>query len=452
MKIEPRFFSTLFGILAIHELLLMRCFALPPGISDTLSHPPPDSGPFAYNTFVPPNVPGASYIDPVFGATVRRLSVDHVPDDSYARNMFWNADGTKYLHRTTEGTAFADFWDVLDTRTGQVTHAAIPISVIAADAGFDPVDPNVLYKYVGSTIHKITLLSGGTWSDDVYFTAPDTIKTLGGSLNWLDASGRYMIVRYGSEPSIYLYDRQNLGAGPYANPVDGANTIEAGSYVTITPDGKYLAGYHSGGQYNIGYGISWAVDHFNRSVSTSPVDFWDLCGDHGTFMSTSDGRDYMVINDCANTPELWLADITNNVGGQTDTVQKAAPNNKLLLPASWSIPNGGCGHKSAVAKGPLKDWAFCAGENDDPIDGPVSDWYVYKQEIFAINVMSGQILRLAHHRSRGLDFSYYRYPRLSASWGGEYVGWNSNFNQPDSIDVYVVPFGAAITGGTLTFR
>src|SRR2546425_776557 len=64
--------------------------SLPPvaGIlDDGLSHPPPATGVFAYNSFVPSLTLGTSYVDPVFGSTVRRVTTDHAQDDIYARNM-----------------------------------------------------------------------------------------------------------------------------------------------------------------------------------------------------------------------------------------------------------------------------------------------------------------------------------------------------------------------------
>src|SRR5215213_7940199 len=68
--------------------------------SDHAQYPPPATGSLAYNAFVPAAAPGSSYVDPVFGETVRRLTSDHVRDDIYARNMWWSADERRYLHRT----------------------------------------------------------------------------------------------------------------------------------------------------------------------------------------------------------------------------------------------------------------------------------------------------------------------------------------------------------------
>ena len=429
------------------------------GLVDSLSHPPPALGTFAYNSFVPPVTPGASYVDPVFGTTVRRVTTDHSVDDLYARNMWWNADETRYLHRNPDGTGFADYLAVINVATGQVTHNGIPIGTVAADDGFDPVNANALYYHTASSIHQVTLGSNGTWTSSVYFTAPagQTLNSLGGTINWLDASGRYMVVRYGPEPSVYLYDRQNLAAGPYANPVDGATTIDVGSYVGITPDGQFLVGYQgangTAGLYDMGQGVSWKIDHANRAIAATENIFWSLCGDHGSFISPSDGRDYMVVSNCNDFAELWRVDITNDIAGLDETGQKALPNNLRLI--SWPTWNEVGSHVATAATGALRDWAFYATEDGtdtfnsgtvDPMTGNITPWHAYRDEIVAFNVLTGASRRLAHHRSRSVDVmgNYYDMPRVSTSWGGTYVGWASNFNQSGVIDVYAVPFAATL--------
>src|SRR3989449_1522781 len=432
-----------------------------PGLADQLIHMPPASGPFAYNSFVPPATQGASYVDPVFGTTVRQLTTDHVNDNIYARNMWWNADETRYLHRTTNGRPWPDFWNVIDVATGKVTHKGIPIGGViggagpfAADGGFDPVDPNVLYALGPTSIYKITLNADGTWTSTAYFTPPGgvALKSLGGTLNWLDASGHYMVVRYGAEPSVYVYDRKNLAAGPYANPVRGDNTIDTGSYIGITPDGQFLVGYEKGAGLQGHAGVSWKIDHANRAIAPSKNVFWSLCGDHGSFISASNGHNYMITFDCYDSPEIWRVDIANNANGLGYAQQKALPDNKRLITLTWND----AGHVTTVARGPLQDWAFVATEdgtdtfNSGKADasGNVTPWTAYRQEIIAINVLTGQARRLAHHRSRSVFNDYFASPRLSASWGGKYVGFASNFNQSRVNDIYVIPFSATLAPDT----
>jgi len=414
------------------------------------SRPPPATGKYAYNGFVPPSAGGA-YADPVFLANVRRLTGDHAHDDLYARNMCWNADGTRYVHRTNGVPGKADAWDVIEVATGRVTHKAIPFGSIAADGGFDPVDPDALLAFAGSQVYRYTLLDGGAWSDDIELYAPDTLLELGGSINWLDASGRYMLLRYGSEPSVHLYDRHDI-ARPYGNPIDARNTIGAGSYLGLSPDGNYVVGYDSRkiGASSVGQGVSWRIDHERRQLAPTPTAFWSLCGDHGAYLSASDGRTYFITYNCYGHAGLWRVDVTNNAEQLDEAAQMALPNNRELLRfATWND----FGHVTTVARGAWRDWAFvstedstdAAGEGIPDPNGNIEPWHAYRQEIFAVNVLTGELRRLAHHRSRSMD--YYSQPRVSASWDGTVVGFASNMNTPGVVDTYAIGFAS---GGTPT--
>jgi hypothetical protein len=68
---------------------------------------------------------------------------------------------------------------------------------------------------------------------------------------------------------------------------------------------------------------------------------------------------------------------------------------------------------------------------------------VLRQEIVGFNILTGEMRRLAHHRSRDVPAEYGYEPRVTSSWGGEYVAWASNFNRPGGADIYAVAFGAA---------
>jgi hypothetical protein len=398
------------------------------------SKPPPSSGPFAYNTFVP----DTHYKDPVLEGEVWRVTKDHGRDDIYARNMCWSADEQLYLHRTQGIVGKADAWDIINVLSGRVTHTGVPFGSIAADGGFDPADPSALLILLTKEIYRLILKPDGTWTASVYFTSPSPLLELGGSINWLDASGRYMLVRYGPEPSVYLYDRRNMALGPYANPIDASNTINEGSYLGLSPDGRYVVGYDSRkvGVSRVGQGVSWWIDHGSRMVAPAPNIFWSLCGDHGSFISASDGRNYFITYDCYSKASLWRADITNDAEGLDEVAQQHLPNNRQLLGfETWND----FGHVSTVARGLGRDWAFISTEDStDHHNGPVDPWHSYRQEIIAINVLTGEIKRLAHHRSRSMD--YYSQPRLSASWGGANVAFASNFNQSGIVDIYTIPF------------
>jgi hypothetical protein len=72
-------------------------------------------------------------------------------------------------------------------------------------------------------------------------------------------------------------------------------------------------------------------------------------------------------------------------------------------------------------------------------------WLPYEQEIIAMNVVTSEVRRYAHHRSRGLSSSYYAQPRISCSWDGSIILWTSNYNRqlpPDNdyADMYGMAF------------
>src|SRR5262249_52440632 len=107
------------------------------------------------------------------------------------------------------------------------------------------------------------------------------------------------------------------------------------------------------------------------------------------------------------------------------------------------------GHVSTVARGALRDWVFTSTEDSTDTfnsgtadaNGNITPWHSYRQEIVAINTITGEVRRLAHHRSRSTNSDYYSQPRLSASWGGAFVAFPSNFNTSGAVDIYVIPFG-----------
>lgn len=394
----------------------------PPGITDTAPHPPPSTGAFAYASYAGPAL-GQAFVDPVFGTTIRRLTAGGSgEDDLYAKNMWWNADATKYYHRG----------QILDTSTGAVTHT-VPTGDPNFDAGFDPVNPNVVYYIQGATIHRVVLGAAGARTDAVWLTVPSSIHSQGGSENWLSADGRILAVSYGSEPAVHVFDTANLAAGPFAGAIPQG---DPSGYSAVLPSGNHVVTVAGNGFNGSGTTFrSYAVDLASRTLSTSGVAFWDLCGDHSAFISPSDGKDYAVTTDCYATSRLVRVDVTIPLtAGHTEAQELGA--HKSLIDLKWMDL-----HATAVAKGPLRDWAFIDTETSNNITA------AYQGEIIGFNVLTGETRRLAHHRSKISTGDYYTQPRISVSWGGEFVGWATNF-QGTKADVVDLAFGGAGSGGS----
>jgi hypothetical protein len=236
--------------------------------------------------------------------------------------------------------------------------------------------------------------------------------------------------------------------------------VSSTGWVSITPDGKFLvtaSGPQSEGTNRRHY--SYPIDHTTKTIGSTPTQFWGLCGDHGVLVSASDGKNYFVTFACHSVdPGVYRVDITLDQAGRAETDQQQA--NLRLVTLDWD-DNGG--HMSAVSRGPHRDWVFFSSENDeDALDSSVAGWTPYKQEIMAINVLSGEVRRFAHHRSRGLgdtsnDSYYWRQPRITCSWDGSVVLWNSNFNAGTPAgyaDIYAIqsPLGPAGPPAPLNLR
>lgn len=383
-------------------------------ITDTLPHPPPASGPFALATYRGPGL-GETYVDPVFGSTIRQITADGQTDNIYGHNQVWNADGSLYLH----------WGKLVDTKTG-VVHYIVPQGDLNSDCGFDAVDPNVFYYMKGATLRKVILGPAGIVSDTVYITAPSSLLKLGGSTNWMSADGRLILLSYGAEPSIHVWDTQNIGAGPFTGACPRGS---ATAYAAMLPSGRHIVSPTKlAGASNSTF-ISYAIDLAARTVSPQGVTFWDqLCGDHAAFLSPSDGRDMAVIFDCRSEYSLYAMDITVNRAGQTPAEQHATARRILpKLDTSLAV------HLSGVPKGALRDWVYLETYTSKQ---DLATWKAYQNEILRINVLSGAIERLADHRSNS-GHGYYSQPRTSVGWDGSIVGWASDM-QGASVNIFTM--------------
>jgi hypothetical protein len=393
-----------------------------------LTTPAPDRG---YNSYKGPSAACGTFVDPVFGTTVMRMTADRAPDDIYAHNSLFNADGTRFAHGSK----------IINVATCTVTHT-VPRGNATGDAGFHPTDPDLWLYNSGSQIKAVRLLAGGQLSESVYYTASGTISSLGQSVNWFSADGAYFIVAVGS--TIRVVDAATM------TPLGGSITFNAGSgWAGITPAGNFVVGIGEGQGGSNMNGLSWKIDKVAKTVGAKNIFWKEMCGDHAWALSASDGKDYGVMSECNNTDKLFRVPLDLNAANMSADQQMVAPGVKELLAGhpKWRYGK----HFATAAKGSLRDWAFisteCDGGCPDNFNSvpTASTWLAYQQEIVAVNVLTLEVKRLAHHRSRSLPNDYAYQPRLTASWGGEYVCWASNFNvsSPGGVDIYCALFNAA---------
>lgn len=401
---------------------------------------PPTAGPLGYNSFIPgstgfPAV-GGTYVDPIFGGTVRRLT-DTIgnpnQEDIYAHHWA-NANGTLAFSTQAVGNNSRTL-KIISTTTGAEVYTDQPLGSSTYDIAWDAIDPNRYYYYEGANLTCRNLVE----HRDVVKTFPLTLEPNGGSLNTQDRSGRYFTVRYGGTNKVWDSQTDIIYTGE-------VTPLNLSGWVAITPDGNNLV--TAAGPNNEHY--SYAIDHINHKIRLTPVNFWTLCGDHGVLVTAANGRNYFITFDCDTIPGIYRVDITLDQTGKTEAEQLAA--NQILLPLAFKPVITNEGHLTAVSKeGPNQNWVFFDSEtiDDDPfgltqIVVPTF-WLPYEQEIIAMNVATLEVRRYAHHRSRGLSSSYYAQPRISTSWDGSIILWTSNYNTqlpPDNdyADMYGMAF------------
>lgn len=407
---------------------------------------PPMAGLIGYNSFIPgstgfPAV-GETYIDPIFGGTVRRLT-DTVgqPNQEDIYGHHWaNANGSLAFSRILDPLG-SNAFNIINTTTGAEIYHNLPLGSSPIDIAWDAIDPNRYYFYQGATLTCRNLVE----QRNVVKTFPSTLEPNGGSLNTQDRSGRYFTVRYGGTNKVWDSQTDRIYSG-------SVTPLNLNGWVAITPDGNYLV--TAAGLNNEHY--SYAIDHINHSISSTPVNFWTLCGDHGALVSAANGKSYFITFDCNNSPGLYRVDITldQNLNQPFKTEADQIAVNQLLLPLTFNSATTAStndGHLSAVSKeGPNQNWVFFdsetfSGHDDFNSDPATSNWQPYEQEIIAMNVMTLEVRRYAHHRSRGLSSSYYAQPRISCSWDGSIILWTSNYNT-SSPTRYADLYGMAFSG------
>lgn len=309
----------------------------------------------------------------------------------------------------------------MNTTTGAVVRADVPG---CWRASFSPVDPDILYYPSGSELRAYAV-STGTTSLVKDFGA--TLNTLGGSLDYIDRTGRYFVLAIGD--LVQVWDRQEDTL--YAGGLD-AQAVGTG-WVAMSPDASYLI---VPGDFAF---TSYAIDHQAKAIAAEGVLFWTLCGDHADVITASDGKTYLVGFECWSEGAVYRVDVSVPQTGDDDAGrQKQRDDNVKLLQLGWD--DGG--HISCVSRaGPYQDWCYYSVTDSGDTFADQGDWRPYKQEIVMMQVQEPYtIRRLAHHRSRSTGASYQYQPRVSASWDGRVVGWVSNFGHDgsDYADVYVI--------------
>lgn len=412
-------------------------------LTDSASHPPPSSGTYIYSppgTFWPNNSPfpgaGGSYLDPVFNETVKRLTDTY--SGGWAEMVYMitkiSADSTYYIYTDINGWTFVH--NMSDTSqvagTGQEDFGG-------AGGGYGQFslnDDDIIYYITGSNLRQYEV------STDTHSTIKGFGASLdnGGSLNFSArvqaASGatsggdRYFLGTTSS--ALRFYDAQEDVF--YSNQPSRCSGFD---FTTIAPDGS--------GAICAGSGVWWyPVDHATNTWGSS-TKLWNGGSPHSDLVSASDGVTYYVVPEGAGLDTTPCGAIDDP---QSNTIKIALPAYGESGCTASTLLTHGSGRSGAGmgrARPPNQDWFLninYVNETSFPAS-PWNSWNAFKNEVLLINVLTGDVRRLAHHRSRVLNWDYLAQPHGGISPDGQYVIFDSNMGRTAGSykDVYFVTTG-----------
>lgn len=390
-------------------------------LTDALVHVPP-----AYNSFRPPAA-GGTYLDPVFGATVKRLSDSlHTLDASNSGYLTWiedeysaaspfNKDQTRFL------LVFQSYFGMFD---GQGNYLApLPFEV---NSGSEPrwsrSDPNVLYYHKANQIKQLNIT---TMTLTVLHTFTEYAAISGKGQMDISMDGDHLVF-LGDARYLFTYQISTDKKSPvFDTGVAGYSVLYMGANNSVT--------------------ISWAQSGTARFTG---IELFDVNMNFLRQLTHAAGHMHMGVDVTGEPILIW-----NNsadplpVCGQNAVVKVRLEDGlqTCLLSLDFSLAM----HISA----PDNTWAFVETYVPSDVDPNSPAWKPYTNEILQIKLDGSEVRRLAHHRSRPFD-NYVYEPKVSSSRDGSAIVYGSNFdlqaiqgNPALYADSYMILTGASVPVG-----
>jgi hypothetical protein len=401
--------------------------------TDRDSHPPPSEGPYEYSppgTFLPGSErfpqAGQSYADPVFGQTVKRVTSTYPKSDrhvSYSAKLVMNATNTMTFLQSGSGEYY-----LYDTKGSVLRTNPNGLGPKNENWQWHPTDADKILFMTESELKEYSFLSDSAKPIKVFGLSLNN----GGTGEFTDQNGRYYAglvgdrLRFFDRAEDVFYEKEPVG-------------IKGNDYILIAPDGSGVL-VVGGGTKAV---TTWyPVDHGARSFKTE-ADVKPICDatPHGDLITDSDGRTWFF---CAggSIQAIGGTRVENVATLYKIPVEKPSDWAYVLRHDNWSLFYD----FSANIRGKNRDWAcWCVNwaGNDLKERAPWRDWSAFKDEILLINIKTGDLRRLCHHRSRNTKANYWWEPKASLSSDGRYVIFSSNMGRASGnyVDAYIVTTG-----------
>lgn len=364
-----------------------------------------------FTEYLPPQV-GFSYVDPIFGSVIKRVSDARGTSDSgrgtQALPLIAHEYSTVSAFNTDSSLMLLVHFSYFALYDGQGNFIReLPYKVTAAsEPRWSQSDPSVFYYLDGNELRRFDV---DTDKDVLVERFSEYAKISGKGEADISFDGRYRVL-VGDNRDIFVYDLEERRKGPVL-------VTSPGSFdnVYMTPDNHVLVGWYEQGSERRN-GIEMFDMNMNFIRQVAPVIA------HMDVGRDTDGSEILVWH---NSPWRFAPRTCQN-GVMKIRLRDARKT--CLMTFEWgigvhiSLPEDE--HVAIISTYSASD--FAEGESHVPR---------YKDEILRVKLDGSGLERLAHHWSRAYD-NYAFQPKASASRDGSRIVYSSNYRQQDKHEDY----------------
>src|SRR5436309_1912250 len=391
------------------------------GVADSNTYVPSN-----YYAFQPPGV-GGSYTDADFGTSIKRISnalgtpnkdrggnLTFVTDE-YSTMTPFNKDNSRIL--LVHQSYFA-----LYDGSGNLLKS-LPLEIHAqSEPRWSRSDANVFYYVRGNQLKQYNVTTDAM---SVVHTFSEYSSITGKGESDICFDGKHFVFA-GDNRYVFVYEISTDSKGPVFDT--GGRGFDS---LYITPDDNVSITWLEDGT-----GRYTGIELFSRDMSF--LRQLTRSGGHMDYTRDSNGDEVLIwtnSNDPSPICDNGIVKVRLSDGSQT-----------CLLSLDWSLAV----HVSAPDSG---GWAFVETYAPSDPDFQSAAWKPYTNEIVKVKLDGGQVVRLAHHRSRPFN-SYNWTPRVSVSRDGSRLIYSSDYGLQEILgypseysDVYLI---TGLSGGSTT--
>jgi len=366
-----------------------------------------------YNTFVPPSV-GGTYVDPVFGSTIKRISnALSTPnadvgglltwiENEYATMSPFNSDNSRIIlvHQSYFG---------LYDGSGTYLHD-LPLEIGASsEPRWSRKDDHTLYYVHGNQFKSYDTTSGAI---TIVHTFSEYSAISGNGESDISLDGDHFVFA-GDARYIFIY---TISTNTKSAVFDASGHSFDSMY--ITPKNNVIVSWGPSGTVRFtGQELFDSNMNYVRQISRA---------DGHKDVTTDTNGDEILVWTNSNDPQP----ICNN---GIVKIKLADGSQTCLATLDWSLAV----HISAPDAAGFVYVETYAPANPTTTSG----WVAYTNELLQIKLDGSQVLRIAHHRSRPSGTNTYNWqPKMASSRDGSRVVYSSDYDL-QAIDGYTAQYG-----------